>query len=115
MKEKFPMHEIIKDIGSGLNMNREGLKKIIDMGINGEIEELVIAYKDRLARFGYDMVERIIKEYSKGKIIIVNKDEEETPTEELTKDIVSIMNIYVAKVNGLRKYKNKMKKVIKDK
>jgi excisionase family DNA binding protein len=115
MKEKFPMHEIIKDIGSGLNMNREGLKKIIDMGINGEIEELVIAYKDRLARFGYDMVERIIKEYSNGKIIIVNKDEEETPTEELTKDIVSIMNIYVAKVNGLRKYKNKMKKVIKDK
>jgi len=43
------------------------------------------------------------------KIIIINKDEEETPVEELTKDIVSIMNVYVAKVNGLRKYKSHIK------
>lgn len=76
---------------------------------------MVIAYKDRLARFGYDMVERLIKDYSNGKIIVVNKDEEETPTEELTKDIVSIMNVYVAKINGLRKYKRKMKIMIKNK
>jgi putative resolvase len=113
MKEKYPNHEIIKDIGSGLNMNREGLKKIIDMSINGEINELVITYKDRLARFGYEMIERLIKEYSGGKIIIINKKEEETPTEEITKDIMSIMNVYVAKVNGLRKYKNQIKEEIK--
>jgi putative resolvase len=115
MKGKFPDYEIIKDIGSGINLNREGLKKIIDLSINGEINELVIAYKDRLARFGYDMIERIIKDYSNGKIIIINKDEEQTPTEELTKDIVSIMKVYVAKINGLRKYKSRMKKVIKKK
>jgi excisionase family DNA binding protein len=114
MVDKYPSYEIIKDIGSGINLNREGLKKIIDLAINGEISELVIAYKDRLARFGYDMIERLIKDYSNGKIIIVNKDEEETPTEELTKDIVSIMNVYVAKINGLRKYKRKMKDMIKN-
>jgi putative resolvase len=113
MEDKFPTYEIIKDIGSGLNLNREGLKKIIDLGIKGEIEEIVVTYKDRLARFGYDLIERIIKEYSNGKIIVINKDEEETPTEELTKDLVSIMNVYVAKINGLRKYKSKIKKEIK--
>ena len=75
--------------------------------INGEIEELVIAYKDRLKRFGYEMIEWLITKYSNGRIIIINKEEEETPVEELTKDIVLIMNVYVAKMNGLRRYKNK--------
>ena len=115
MTKKYPEYELIKDIGSGLNMNREGLNKIIDYAIKGEIEILVIAYKDRLVRFGYEMIERLIKEYSNGVIKIENAKEEETPMIELSKDIVSIMNIYVAKMNGLRKYKkliaNDMKKI----
>ena len=105
MTKKYPEYELIKDIGSGLNMNREGLNKIIDYAIKGEIEILVIAYKDRLVRFGYEMIERLIKDYSGGIIKIENSKEEETPMIELSKDIVSIMNVYVAKMNGLRKYK----------
>ena len=105
MKQMFPLHEIISDIGSGLNFNRKGLLEIIDSAINENIDELIIAYKDRLARFGYDMIEHIITKYSKGKIIIINKKEEETPLDEVTKDIISIINIYTTKINGLRKYK----------
>ena len=85
---------------------------IMEKAINGEIEELVIAYKDRLTRFGYEMIELLIKKYSNERIIIINKEEEETPVEELTKDIVSIMNVYVAKVNGLRKYMTHIKEEI---
>ena len=114
MKEKYPDYEIIKDIGSGLNFKRRGLNKIIEIAINGELEELLITYKDRLCRIGYELIENIIKKYSNGKITIVNKSEEETPTEEVTKDIISIMNIYVAKINGLRKYKTDIKKTIKN-
>lgn len=109
MQDKFPAHTIIKDIGSGINYERKGLQEILSKAINGELEELVIAYKDRLTRFGYEMIEWIIKKYSNGRIIIINKSEESTPTEELTKDILSIMNVYVAKVNGLRKYKSGIK------
>ena len=58
------------------------------------------------------MIELLIKKYSNEKIIIINKEEEETPVEELTKDIVSIMNVYVAKVNGLRKYMTHIKEEI---
>ena len=58
------------------------------------------------------MIEWIIKEYSNGKIIIINKKEEETPIEEISKDIITIMNVYVAKINGLRKYKKKIQKEI---
>jgi putative resolvase len=109
MKQKYPEYEIIKDIGSGLNFGRKGLLEILEGGINGEIEEIIIAYKDRLARIGYEIIEWIIKKYSKGKIIIINKKEEETPKEEMTKDVLSILNVYVAKVNGLRKYKEKIR------
>lgn len=113
MKEKYPKSEIITDIGSGLNFKRKGLLKIINMAINDEIEELVVAYKDRLARFGYELIEVILKEHSNAEIKVVNKTEEKTKEEELTEDIIAIMNIYVAKVNGLRKYKPHIKEVIK--
>jgi len=113
MAEKHPNKRIIKDIGSGLNFNRKGLQEIIKLAIDGKIRSLTIAYKDRLCRFGYELIEQLITNYSNGCIIIENKSEENTPSEEMTEDIIAIMNIYVAKMNGLRKYKNKIKKVIK--
>jgi predicted site-specific integrase-resolvase len=81
------------------------------MGIDGKIEELVIAHKDRLARFGYELIEHIIKKYSNGKITIINQKEEIEPEEEMVKDVLQIMNVFVAKMNGRRKYglKNKEK------
>jgi excisionase family DNA binding protein len=107
MKKEYPDYEIISDIGSGLNFKRKGLRKILDMAVRGEIEEVVITYKDRLARIGYELIEYLIEEYSGGKITITNKGEEETPDEEMTKDVLSIMNIYVAKINGMRSGKNR--------
>lgn len=107
MKNKYPEHEIIADIGSGLNFNRKGLREIMRSGMNDEIKELVVAYKDRLCRFGYDLIEWIIKERSNGRILVEN-NKEKTPEEEITQDIIQIMNVYTAKINGLRKYKNKM-------
>ena len=55
MKSKYPTYEIISDIGSGLNFNRTGLNNIIDGAIKGDIEIVVVSYKDRLARFGYEL------------------------------------------------------------
>jgi putative resolvase len=109
MKKQFPKHIIIEDIGSGLNLNKRGIKKIIKLGIAGKINELVVAYKDRLTRFGFELIEEIIIDYSDGKIIVLNDKEDMEPEEELVKDLMSIMNVYVAKMNGLRKYKKKDK------
>ena len=107
MTKKYPNHTIIKDIGSGINLNRKGLNKIIDLAIDGKIKEVVVAYKDRLARFGYSHIERIIGKYSGGKIKIINKKENKEPEEELMEDVLQVMNVFVAKMNGMRKYKNK--------
>ena len=106
---QYPDHLMISDIGSGLNLNKRGIRKIIKLAIEGKIDELVITYKDRLARFGFDLIEDLIHEYSNGKIIIMNKKDNVLPEEELAYDVLQIMNVFVAKMNGLRKYKKKLK------
>jgi putative resolvase len=112
VKDLYPNHELISEVGSGLNFKRKGFLKCLDYAIKGELGELVVVYKDRLCRFGYEMVEHLVTTYSEGRIIIINKTEEKTPLEEITEDILSIMNIYTAKINGLRKYKKAMKREI---
>ena len=104
LQQKYPEYILITDIGSGMNLNRKGLRKIIDMAIKSEIEEVVIVHKDRLCRFGYDLIEDIITKYSNGKITIIEEIEDKEPREELVEDVLQIMNIFVAKMNGLRKY-----------
>lgn len=106
MIKKYPNYEIIEDIGSGINFNRKGLRKIIKLGIEGKINKLIVAYKDRLTRFGFELIEDLIKEYSNGEIIIENEKDEKEPKDELVDDVLQILNVYTAKMNGLRKYKS---------
>jgi hypothetical protein len=75
LKEKYPNYELIKDVGSGMNMNIRGLRKIIDYAIMGEIKEVVIVYKDRLTHYGYDLIEYLINKYSsREKCHIIEND-----------------------------------------
>lgn len=101
---KYPNHEVIKDIGSGINFKRPGLKKIINYGIKNEINELVVTYKDRLCRIGYELIENILKEYSNTNIIFENNDFK-TPTEEITEDLIEIITVYSSKIYGKRSNK----------
>ena len=110
MIQKYPNHLIIEEIGSGLNLNKKGIKKIIKLAIAGKINELVVAYRDRLTRFGFKLIEKLINDYSKKKIIVLNEKDKIEPEEELVNDIMSIMNVYVAKMNSLRKYRLKEEK-----
>ena len=75
--------------------------EIINLAIEGKIEELVIVHKDRLARFRYELIEYLINKYSKGKITIIEKNGNIELEEELVKDVIQIMNVFVAKINGL--------------
>jgi len=107
MQKMYPNHILIEDIGSGINFNRRGLRKIIKYAISGNIKELVVAYKDRLTRFGFELIEDLIKEYSNGEIIIVDDKDRKEPKEELVEDVLQILNVYTTKLNGLRKYSKK--------
>lgn len=107
--KNYPNHKLIEDIGSGINFNRRGFRKIVDLAIEGKVEELVVVHEDRLCRFGYDLIEDLIKDYSGGVIKVMKKEKDQEPEEELIQDVLQIMNVFVAKKNGLRRYKNKKK------
>ena len=77
---KYPSHEIIKDIGSGLNFKREGFNTILDSAFKGDIGEVVVTHKDKLCRFGFELFLRII-ENTNGKILVLNKEETSTEKE----------------------------------
>ena len=113
LRTRYPNHELITDIGSGLNFKRKGLKTILDYAIKGSLEELVVAHKDRLCRFGFELFEYLISTYSKGKIVILNNTKS-SPEQEVCQDILSILTVFGARVNGLRKYKSQIKEEWKD-
>ena len=93
----------------GLNFKRKGLKTILEYAYRGEIEELVVAHKDRLCRFGFELVEYPITVFSKGKIVVLNNSQS-SPHEELTEDLLAILTVFSARSNGLRKYKSSIEK-----
>lgn len=104
LQNKYPLYEVITDIGSGINFKRKGLKKIIKMAIANELNEVVITYKDRLCRIGYELVEFLLKDYSNAKIIIENT-EEKNINEEITQDLIEIITVYSSKLHGRRSNK----------
>lgn len=114
MSSKFPNHKIISDIGSGINFKREGLNKtILESVIDGNVEEIVVAYKDRLSRFGIEMFEWLFSKFG-VKFLVLNR-EIYNREKELSEDLLSIITVFSTRVNKSRKYKNsKIKKNSKE-
>lgn len=102
--------EIITDIGSGINYNKQGLNKLLDMVTNGEVEKIVVLYKDRLVRFGYELIENICNKY--GTTIEIIDNTEKIEEQELVEDLVQIITVFSCKLQGRRA--NKVKKMIKE-
>lgn len=101
--------EIYTDIGSGMNFKRKKFLKLLEEVQNNEIESVTIAHKDRLCRFGYDLIEHIFKQ-NNVKINLIN-DDRLSPEQELCQDLTSIIHVFSSRLYGLRKYKNKIKKM----
>ena len=99
-------YKVIQDIGSGLNYNNKGLLELIKLIETDQIERIVIYYKDRLLRFGSEIVFEICK-YHNVEVVILNEDEDRTYEEELVEDVLSIITVFSAKLYGSRSHKNK--------
>lgn len=95
--------EYIKDIGSGINYKKPGLKKLIRMIDSNEVDKIIIAYKDRLVRFGFEMIEYLCELHG-TKIEIINLPST-SPQEELVNDLMTIIHVFSSRLYGLRKYK----------
>ena len=95
--------EIITDIGSGINYKKEGLLKMINLVECGEVDRIIVLYKDRLIRFGYDLIEYICK-LNDTKIEIVDNSTI-SKEQELTEDLVQIITVFSNKLYGARSKK----------
>ena len=107
LQSKYPTDTLIKDIGSGLNWKRKGLETVLEQIYKGNISEIVVAYKDRLCRFGFELFEWICQKHN-TKILVLNPvSETEDRTKELAEDLFSIVTVFVAKNSGLRSSHNR--------
>jgi len=108
MQEQFPNAEIIKDIGSALNYKRKGLQTILDRLLCGAKLTLIVAYRDRLCRFGYELFKYLI-EANGGQLLVLN-DDTSSPEQEFTRDLLSILHVFSCRMYGLQKYVDQIKK-----
>lgn len=108
MQEKYAGAEIVKDVGSALNFKRHGLKTILERAMSGEQLTVVVAHRDRLARFGSELI-RFVIERNGGKLVVLSETSL-SPSEELTRDLLNIIHVFSCRMHGLRNYKNEINK-----
>jgi putative resolvase len=98
--------ELINDLGSGLNFKKKGLKRLIDLIIHSKIDTIYLTHKDRLLRFGSELVINIAKEFG-TKIEILNT-KIQSFEEQLANDVLEIITVCSARLYGSRSHKNKI-------
>jgi predicted site-specific integrase-resolvase len=110
IQERCPGQEIISDIGSGINFKKKGIQKLINLVLNDEIETITISDKDRLCRFGYELLEQICQHFG-TKILVLHAPKQPDCERELADDLLTICNVFVAKKNGKRAARNKRERI----
>jgi predicted site-specific integrase-resolvase len=107
LKTRYPNHELIEDTGSGLNFGRKGFNALLELILSGHVSEVVVAYKDRLCRFGFELIESIAEKHHCN--IVVLDESKLSPQAELVNDLLSIIHIFSCRLYGLRKYSRQIK------
>ncbi|MDL2410072.1 IS607 family transposase [Rhizobium calliandrae] len=110
--------EVVADLGSGMHDHKKGLKKLLSQIIDGSVGRLVISHKDRLLRFGAELVFAIC-EAKNVEVVILNQGEDTTFEEDLAKDVLEIVTVFSARLYGARSHKNQklldaVKKAVED-
>jgi predicted site-specific integrase-resolvase len=98
--------EVIQDLGSGLNYRKKGLNRLLEMILRRKTRRLVLTHKDRLLRFGAELIFALC-ELQDIEIVIINKGEQPSFEEELAKDVIEIITVFSARLYGSRSNKNK--------
>ena len=99
-------HEVIQDLGSGLNYDKRGLRLLIKRICTGAVGRLVLTHKDRLLRFGAEIVFSLCEHFG-TEVVIINQSEESSYEEDLTRDVLEIITVFSARLYGSRSHKNK--------
>ena len=108
MQERFPDANIVTDVGGGLNFQRKGLVSLLERLHRGDKLQIVVAHRDRLARFGFELIQWMAEQ--NGGEILVLENTDHSPQQELTEDILAILHTFSCRLHGLRRYRNQIEK-----
>lgn len=98
-------YKIISDMGSSLNYTKAGLNELIELICSGQIERLVLVHKDRLLRFGSEIIFKLCNIHD-VEVEIINIGDELNPNEEIVKDVLEIITLFSEKLYGKRSHKS---------
>ncbi len=99
-------YQLISDLGSGMNYNKRGLKKLILLLLSGQIQRLILVHKDRLLRFGSELIFSLCEVYG-TEVIIIEEEKKLSFEQELVASFIEIITVFSAKLYGRRSHKNK--------
>ena len=108
----YPSAEVIKEVAGGLNLRRKGLLSLLGRVLKGDVKVIVVAHKDRLARFGFDLIEWLC-EIHDCKIVVLNQDSREDD-QELVADIIAILHSFSSRLYSLRKHAKQIKELVQE-
>lgn len=111
LQEAHPSFEVIQDVGSGINFRRRGLITLLDNVLAGRVSQVVVAHRDRLTRFGFDLFQLLFDRFGVTLTVLSDFDVQE-PVTELAKDLLSIVTVFTARYYGSRNYKVHQKDTI---
>lgn len=106
---------VVTEQASGLSENRRGLRKLFTLAARGEIDLVLVEFKDRLARFGFSYIERALG-LAGVRVEVLEEDQTKSPTEELVEDMLSIITVFSARLYGQRGriFRQKVKDAMKE-
>ncbi len=99
-------YEIISDLGSGMNYRKKGLIRLLKLITTYQVERLVLSHKDRLLRFGAELIFSLCQQFG-VEVVIINRSENSTFEEDLANDVLEIITVFSARLYGSRSHKNK--------
>lgn len=106
LRARYPDAEVVTDIGGGLNWNRRGLVALLERLREGAKLRLVVAHKDRLARFGFDLVAWFV-EANGGEVVVLGHTDS-SPERELVEDLLAVVHSFSRHLHGLRRYRRQI-------
>ena len=104
MRERYPDAQVVADVGGGLNFRRKGLVALLERLHRGDKLWIVVAHRDRLARFGFALIKWMAEQ--NGDEVMVLGNTYYSPEQELTEDILAILHTFSCRLHGLRRYQN---------
>ena len=107
LQRHYPEAEIIKNFGSGINFKRKGLRTLLERILRGDKLRIVVAHRDRLARFGGEVIQFLV-EQNGGEVVVLDQTVY-SPEEELTADLLAILHVFSCRMSGLRRYRDQIK------